>query len=178
MMENTTTTTTTQAFLAQSRQPEIFALHTIFFTLAVLAVAGRVYTAAYLVNVVPGRGRGGCGRLAAHDWLAVATGVGTVGVYTCSMLWLRFGLGRHAAWARGQDDGANIRRFLQTVMANEVLYTTTLACARLSLVVFYYRIFGVTNMRYWLHFVVAGIVAWALYSVSVSLLFLVRESLM
>lgn len=183
-------TTTPQAFLAQNRQPEIYAIHTIFFVLAVVAVAARVYTAAYLGT--PGRraaGRGGgggcCGgrssnsnnsRLAAHDWLAVAAGVGTVGVYTCSMLWLRFGLGRHAAWTRrpesgggdGDNGGANIRRFLQTVMANEVLYTTTLVCARLSLVIFYYRIFGVTNMRYWLHFVVAGIVAWALYSVSVN----------
>lgn len=149
------TNVTYTAFLAQTRQPEIYATHTIAFVLALLAVAGRFYTALCVAKRA----------LAGHDWLALAAGVGTVGVYTCSMLWMRFGLGRHAAWALGQDE-MNIQRFLQTIMANEMLYTTTLACARLSLVVFYYRIFGVTNMRYWLHFVVGFIVAWSLYSVS------------
>lgn len=158
-MDNITTTAAQAAYLAQNRQPIIYATHTPAFVLALLAVAGRFYTACRLN---PHRRRP-----AAHDWLALAAGVGTAGVYACSMLWVRFGLGRHAAWARAQTpDGANIRRFLQTVLANEVLYTTTLACARLSLVVLYYRLFGLTTMRYWLHGVTGLIVAWALYSVS------------
>lgn len=152
------TNVTYTAYLAQNRQPEVYAVHTVFFVLALLAVAGRFYTAVRVAKRA----------LAWHDWLALMAGVGTVGVYTCSMLWMRFGLGRHAAWALEVDE-TNIKRFLQTIMANEILYTTTLACARLSLVVFYYRIFGVTNMRYWLHCVVGLIVSWALYSVSLDL---------
>lgn len=80
------------------------------------------------------------------------------------MLWLRFGLGRHVAWIM-QNDPKNIERFFKTIVANEVLYTTALACARLSLVAFFYRIFGVSSMRYFLHGFVFFIVAWAISTV-------------
>ncbi|KAH7151011.1 hypothetical protein DER46DRAFT_689705, partial [Fusarium sp. MPI-SDFR-AT-0072] len=66
------------------------------------------------------------------------------------MLWLRFGLGRHLAWVM-QDDPKNIENFFKAIVANEIMYTTALACARLSLVAFFYHIFGVSSMRYFLH---------------------------
>lgn len=80
------------------------------------------------------------------------------------MLWLRFGLGRHAAVVM-QEDPNNIPRFFQTIVANEILYTTGLACARLSLVAFFYRIFGVLSMRFFLHGFVFVIIAWAISTV-------------
>lgn len=80
------------------------------------------------------------------------------------MLWLRFGLGRHLAWVV-QDDPKNIERFFKTIVANEMFYTTALACARLSLVAFFYHIFGVSSMRYFLHGFVFLIVAWAISTV-------------
>lgn len=80
------------------------------------------------------------------------------------MLWLRFGLGRHLAWVV-QDDPKNIERFFKTIVANEMFYTTALACARLSLVAFFYQIFGVSSMRYFLHGFVFLIVSWAISTV-------------
>ncbi|KAF5981894.1 integral membrane protein [Fusarium coicis] len=77
------------------------------------------------------------------------------------MLWLRFGLGRHLAWVM-QDDPKNIENFFKAIVANEVMYTTALACARLSLAAFFYHIFGVSTMRYFLHGFVAFIIAWAI----------------
>lgn len=149
---------TQAAYLAESRQTEVYATHTVAFVLALVAVGSRFYTATRVAKRA----------LEWHDWLALGAGVGSVGVFACSMLWMRFGLGRHAAWAL-QQDPRNVKRFLQTIMANELLYTTTLALARMSLVVFYYHIFGLTNMRYWLHFVVGFIAAWSLSSVSLCL---------
>lgn len=64
-----------------------------------------------------------------------------------------------------QEDPNNIPRFFQTIVANEILYTTGLACARLSLVAFYYRIFGVLSMRFFLHGFVFVIIAWAISTV-------------
>ena len=80
------------------------------------------------------------------------------------MLWLRFGLGRHLAWVV-QDDPKNIERFFKTIVANEMFYTTALACARLSLVAFFYQIFGVSSMRYFLHGFVFLIISWAISTV-------------
>ncbi|KKY16117.1 putative integral membrane protein [Diplodia seriata] len=95
------------------------------------------------------------------DWLAFVAAVNTVGVFIGTMLWLRFGLGRHSA-AVMQDDPKDVSRFFQTILANEIMYTTALACARLSLVAFFYRIFGVSSMRFFLHGFVFVIIAWAI----------------
>ncbi|KAL1640682.1 hypothetical protein SLS58_006696 [Diplodia intermedia] len=95
------------------------------------------------------------------DWLSFVAAVNTVGVFIGSMLWLHFGLGRHSA-AVMQEDPKNISRFFQTILANSIMYTTALACARLSLVAFFYRIFGVSSMRYFLHGFVFVIIAWAI----------------
>ena len=81
------------------------------------------------------------------------------------MLYLRFGLGRHAVVV-AQEDPQNLSRFLQTIVANEIVYTTGLACARLSIVFLYYRIFGTSNMRYFLHGFTAIIIAWTIGTVS------------
>lgn len=83
------------------------------------------------------------------------------------MLWLRFGLGRHLAWVM-QDDPKNIENFFKAIVANEVMYTTALACARLSLVAFFYHIFGISTMRYFLHGFVAFIIAWAISTVKIT----------
>ncbi|KAL0262019.1 hypothetical protein SLS55_003454 [Diplodia seriata] len=100
------------------------------------------------------------------DWLAFVAAVNTVGVFIGTMLWLRFGLGRHSA-AVMQDDPKDVSRFFQTILANEIMYTTALACARLSLVAFFYRIFGVSSMRYFLHGFVFVIISWAIATVRV-----------
>lgn len=83
------------------------------------------------------------------------------------MLYLRFGLGRHAVVV-SQEDPENLSRFLQTIVANEIVYTTGLACARLSIVALYYRIFGSSNMYYFLQGFAAFIVAWAIATASTS----------
>lgn len=83
------------------------------------------------------------------------------------MLYLRFGLGRHAIVV-SQEDPENLSRFLQTIVANEIVYTSGLAFARLSIVALYYRIFGSSNMQYFLHGFSAFIVAWAISTVSPS----------
>lgn len=80
------------------------------------------------------------------------------------MMWLRFGLGRHEIVAL-EEDPMNIVYFYQTIFANEILYPFGLATARLSLVVLYHRIFGLFNARYYLHGLMAFIMAWAVYAV-------------
>lgn len=81
------------------------------------------------------------------------------------MLYLHFGLGRHAVVV-AQEDPQNLSRFLQTIVANEIVYTAGLAFARLSIVFLYYRIFGSSNMKYFLHGFTAFIVAWSISTVS------------
>lgn len=83
------------------------------------------------------------------------------------MLYLRFGLGRHAIVV-SKEHPKHLSRFLQTIVANEIVYTTGLACARLSIVALYYRIFGSSNMLYFLHGFAAFIVAWAIATVNMS----------
>ncbi|TDZ19055.1 Satratoxin biosynthesis SC1 cluster protein 4 [Colletotrichum orbiculare MAFF 240422] len=86
-----------------------------------------------------------------------------VGVFTGTMFWLRFGLGRHEAVVL-EEDPMNVQRFYQTIFANEILYPMGLACARLSLVILYNRIFGLFTARYYLYGTMAFIMAWSVYA--------------
>ncbi|KAL6699289.1 hypothetical protein J3F84DRAFT_406036 [Trichoderma pleuroticola] len=137
------------AFWAENRQAEVYAVSTVFFVLSLLSLSGRL-TAARIVGK----------SLWWDDWFAIIATVCGIGGYITTMLYLRFGLGRHAIVVI-QEDPENLSRFLQTIVANEIVYTTGLACARLSIVTLYYRIFGTSNMRYFLHGFAAFIVGWA-----------------
>ncbi|KAI1069173.1 hypothetical protein LB507_008707 [Fusarium sp. FIESC RH6] len=138
------------AFLAESRQNEVYATHIAFFVMMMLIVPCRFFSARITDK-----------KMGWDDWLAYFAAFNTIGVFIGSMLWLRFGLGRHVAWVV-QDDPTNIERFFKTIVANEMFYTTALACARLSLVAFFYQIFGVSSMRYFLHGFVFLIISWAI----------------
>ncbi|KAL3587771.1 hypothetical protein FPOAC2_13670 [Fusarium poae] len=121
-----------EAFLNESRQNEVYATHISFFILMIIIVPCRFFSSRISKKT-----------LSWDDWLAYFAAFNTVGVFITSMLWLRFGLGRHLAWVM-QDDPNNIQNFFKAIIANEIMYTTALACARLSLVAFYYHIFGVS----------------------------------
>ncbi|RYC78901.1 hypothetical protein BFJ63_vAg18222 [Fusarium oxysporum f. sp. narcissi] len=138
------------AFLVESRQDEVYATHIAFFVMMIIIVPCRFFSSRITKK-----------SLGWDDWLAYFAAFNTIGVFIGSMLWLRFGLGRHLAWVL-QDDPKNIERFFKTIVANEMFYTTALACARLSLVAFFYHIFGVSSMRYFLHGFVFLILAWAI----------------
>ncbi|TFB04657.1 hypothetical protein CCMA1212_003284 [Trichoderma ghanense] len=138
------------AFLAENRQAEVYAVATVFFVLSLLALSGRL----------------GAARIAGKplwwdDWFAIIATICGIGGYVTTMLYLHFGLGRHAVVV-AQEDPQNLSRFLQTIVANEIVYTAGLAFARLSIVFLYYRIFGSSNMKYFLHGFTAFIVAWSI----------------
>ncbi|KAK1953508.1 hypothetical protein LY78DRAFT_594378, partial [Colletotrichum sublineola] len=85
------------------------------------------------------------------------------GLFIGTMLFLHFGLGRHEIIVE-KEDHMNIRRYFQTIFANEIMYPVGLGCARLSLAVLYYRIFGLFGARYYLYGVIAFIFAWTIYA--------------
>ncbi|KAK1579295.1 uncharacterized protein LY79DRAFT_638779 [Colletotrichum navitas] len=140
------------AFKAESRSGEVFSIHTAFFVLSVLSVAARLAAARH-------SGR----KIGWDDWLAVASLVFVAGVFTGTMLWLKFGLGRHAIVVE-EEDPTNITRFFQTIYANEILYPLGLSTARMSLVVLYNRIFGLFKARFYLAGLMAFIGMWAVYA--------------
>ncbi|GKT66886.1 integral membrane protein [Colletotrichum tofieldiae] len=142
------------AFRAEDRSGEVYIIHTIFFVLAILSVFARLGAARH-------SGR----KIGWDDWLAVASLIFIMGVFTGTMFWLKFGLGRHAIVVQ-EEDPMNITHFYQTIFANEILYPMGLATARLSLVILYHRIFGLFSARYYLYGLMAFIGAWAVYAVS------------
>ncbi|GKT94860.1 integral membrane protein [Colletotrichum tofieldiae] len=140
------------AFRAEDRSGEVYIIHTIFFVLAILSVFARLGAARH-------SGR----KIGWDDWLAVASLIFIMGVFTGTMFWLKFGLGRHAIVVQ-EEDPMNITHFYQTIFANEILYPMGLATARLSLVILYHRIFGLFSARYYLYGLMAFIGAWAVYA--------------
>ncbi|OLN96779.1 hypothetical protein CCHL11_02400 [Colletotrichum chlorophyti] len=140
------------AFRAENRANEVLVIHTIFFALAILSVFARLAAARY-------SGR----KFSLDDWLAVASATFITGVFTGSMFWIRFGLGKHEVVVK-EEDPMNLSRFFQTIFANELMYPLGLATARLSLVVLYHRIFGLFKARYYLYGLVAFIGAWSIYA--------------
>ncbi|KAF6826119.1 integral membrane protein [Colletotrichum plurivorum] len=147
-----TTTEGSEAFRAESRANEVFTIHLIFFFLAIISVIARLAAARVSAR-----------RITWDDWLAFLSLFFVIGVFAGTMLWLRFGLGRHEIVVQ-EEDPMNIVRFYQTIFANEIMYPLSLSSARLSLVVLYHRIFGLFNARYWLYGLQAFIVAWAIYA--------------
>ncbi|KAK0377456.1 hypothetical protein CLIM01_05184 [Colletotrichum limetticola] len=140
------------AFRAENRAGEVYTIHIIFFVLSILSVCARLAAARQ-------SGR----RLAWDDWLSVTALVFIVGVFTGTMFWLKFGLGRHEVVVH-EEDPMNITRFYQTIFANEIMYPMGLASARLSLVILYHRIFGLFSARYYLYGLMFFIGAWAIYA--------------
>ncbi|KAK2007294.1 hypothetical protein LZ32DRAFT_568629 [Colletotrichum eremochloae] len=140
------------AFKAESRSGEVYTVHIVFFVLSILSVVARLAAARH-------SGR----KIGSDDWLAVISLVFIIGVFTGTMLWLRWGLGRHAIVAE-EEDPMNITRFFQTIYANEILYPMGLASARMSLVVLYNRIFGLFKARFYLWGLMAFIGMWAVYA--------------
>ncbi|KZL67488.1 integral membrane protein [Colletotrichum incanum] len=139
-------------FETQSRAGEVYVVHIIFFVLSVITVLARLAAA-----------RTSRRDLELDDWLALAAVVFIMGLFIGTMLFLRFGLGRHEVVVE-KEDHLNITRYFQTMFANEILYPLGLGCARLSLAVLYYRIFGLFSARYYLYGVIAFIVAWTIYA--------------
>ncbi|TEA12108.1 hypothetical protein C8034_v006589 [Colletotrichum sidae] len=142
----------TAAFRAENRAGEVYTVHIIFFVLSIISVLARFAAVKF-------QGR----KWTWDDWLAVASLFFIVGVFTGTMFWLRFGLGRHEAVVL-EEDPMNVQRFYQTIFANEILYPMGLACARLSLVILYNRIFGLFTARYYLYGTMAFIMAWSVYA--------------
>ncbi|KAK1983673.1 hypothetical protein LZ30DRAFT_587916 [Colletotrichum cereale] len=140
------------AFKAESRSGEVYTVHIVFFVLSTVSVIGRLGAARH-------SGR----KIGWDDWLAVTSLVFTTGVFTGTMFWLRFGLGRHAVVVEGEDP-MNITRFYQTIYANEMLYPMALSTARMSLVILYNHIFGLFRARFYLYGLMACIGMWAVYA--------------
>ncbi|KAM5371549.1 hypothetical protein ACJA88_009536 [Fusarium oxysporum] len=96
-----------ESFLNESRQNEVYATHIAFFALMMIIVPCRFFSSRLTKKT-----------LSWDDWLAYFAAFNTVGVFITSMLWLRFGLGRHLAWVM-QDDPKNIENFFKAIVANE-----------------------------------------------------------
>ncbi|OMP89046.1 hypothetical protein BK809_0005767 [Diplodia seriata] len=152
-MDATTMTPEQQAaFLAQNRQGEVYAVHISFFLLMLMVIPARIASARMAKKP-----------LSWDDWLAFVAAVSSI---RTTEIEHADTASRHSA-AVMQDDPKDVSRFFQTILANEIMYTTALACARLSLVAFFYRIFGVSSMRYFLHGFVFVIISWAIATVRV-----------
>ncbi|KAF5566237.1 integral membrane protein [Fusarium napiforme] len=121
-----------EAFLNESRQNEVYATHIAFFVMVMIIVPCRIFSSTLTKKT-----------LSWDDWLA----------YFAAFIRLGYS---------SQDDPKNIENFFKAIIANEIMYTTALAFARLSLVAFSYHIFGVSTMRSFLHGFVAFIIAWAI----------------
>ncbi|KAJ3543754.1 hypothetical protein NM208_g3409 [Fusarium decemcellulare] len=164
-MDTHAAVTPDQAFLNENRQNEVYATHITFFIIMMIIVPCR-WASCRLVGKP----------LSWDDGLAYFAAFNTIGVFIGSMLWLKFGLGMHVAVV-AQQDPKNLERFFQTIVANEMLYTTALASARLSLIAFLYQIFGVSSMRYFLHGFAILVVAWAISTVNTPYFFVGISSL-
>ncbi|KAK2038394.1 hypothetical protein LZ31DRAFT_533379 [Colletotrichum somersetense] len=140
------------AFKAESRAGEVYQVHIAFFVLSVVSVIARLAAARHSRR-----------KIGWDDWLAVTSLVFITGVFTGTMLWLRFGLGRHMIVVE-EEDPMNLTRFFQTIYANEILYAMGLASARMSLVILYKRIFGLFKARFYLYGLMGFLGMWAVYA--------------
>ncbi|KAF2875851.1 hypothetical protein BDV95DRAFT_591276 [Massariosphaeria phaeospora] len=95
--------------------------------------------------------------IAAEDWTIVAAQIAVYGMATCAILAIVLGgLGHHAA-----TQPEKVSQFLKILVAMQVFYGTTLGLIKVSICLFYNRIFPLRGFRQYSWLVIALITAWS-----------------
>ncbi|KAL3417920.1 pth11-like integral membrane protein [Phlyctema vagabunda] len=137
--------------LHQNQDREIFSDVLALMVLATLFVVVRIFTRIFART----------GGMAADDYLIIVGWLFTTGTAMCCLISTRYGCGRHL-WVVSQSDFESIFKILYSYV---YLYATGVSFTKLSILLFYRRVFGVTKafwiclslvVGYW----VAIIIAW------------------
>ncbi|CAK7230071.1 hypothetical protein SBRCBS47491_007462 [Sporothrix bragantina] len=110
----------------------VITVSTITMTVALTALAARVFTRAVLVK-----------QFGADDWGACVAGLGLLlcGIWVC--LNIKYGLGKHA-WTL---TGPEIENYFMYFYISIVWYNFTLVAVKLSFLLQYYRVFSIPKIR-------------------------------
>lgn len=79
------------------------------------------------------------------------------------------GVGRHIQYI-GLTNPEGIITMLKTLTAGEMCYTVSISFSKFSILAFYWRLFGVTNIRKLLIFVAAIVTGWMISVVCMHIL--------
>ena len=130
------------ADLSATKQPYIYGVCCALYVLSVIAVALR-FVARRLKAA----------RYGWDDWLVVGALFLNTVFFIDVLLTLKYGMGRHLASL------AEYAPILKLYLFGDVAYTTTMACTKFSILVFYLRIFGETPIIRRLIYLLLGISA-------------------
>ena len=130
------------ADLNETKQPYIYGACCALYVLSVIAVALR-----FVARRLKAAGYGW------DDWLIVGALFLNTVFFIDVLLSLKYGMGRHLASLM------QYAPILKLYLFGRVAYTTTMACTKFSILVFYLRIFEQTRTICWLIYLLLGISA-------------------
>ncbi|KAI9681517.1 MAG: hypothetical protein M1817_002801 [Caeruleum heppii] len=141
------------ANIKDDRGPEIIAINIVLITLTIAAVAIRI--AARKIVKVP---------LSWDDYVILFSMTMAIGLVINNFFLVHYGMGQHAA-AIGID---GVVRYLRGLFGYYILYILCLPSAKLSILLFYYRIFPTQHFRRAAYVVGGFIVFWCVGTIFAS----------
>ncbi|TAQ83673.1 hypothetical protein B7494_g7999 [Chlorociboria aeruginascens] len=147
--------------LMANKGPSIYAAAITTFTLASIGVVLRILSR-----------RLACGRFWWDDWFIFISYFFAIPIFAVTILWLKKGVGKHievvALTATGPQ---GVVMVLKTVVPGGISYTLSILFSKYSILAFYWRIFGLTNLRWLLIFLTIFVTCRALAVIIASSIF-------
>ena len=136
--------------LSETKQPYIYGVACAVYVLSFIAVALR-FVARRLTLASRGW----------DDWLILGSLFLNTALLVHILVLLKYGFGRHL------ESMSQYAPIMKLYLFGDIAYTTTMACTKLSILAFYWRIFGHTKILRWLAGILCGLSAiWGLQTVS------------
>ncbi|KAL6718754.1 hypothetical protein ACLMJK_002988 [Lecanora helva] len=143
------------AYLSESRQPQLYAAYTVTYAFAIIAVCLRLAARKYFSKA----------GIWLDDYAIVLSLVIASGDYIDMIMWVYRGVGKHIE-STGPE---GIRHFFLSLFVCEIFYTLTLCFTKCSILLFYLRIFGRTNIRISLVILALIIAGWTIVVIAATI---------
>ena len=136
--------------LSDTKQPYIYGVACAVYVLSFISVALR-FVARRLTSASRGW----------DDWLILGSLFLNTALLVHILVLLKYGFGRHL------ESMSQYAPIMKLYMFGDIAYTMTMTCTKLSILAFYWRIFGHTKVLRWLAGILCGLSAiWGVQTVS------------
>ncbi|XRM45278.1 hypothetical protein ABZX51_008378 [Aspergillus tubingensis] len=134
--------------LTESKRPELYGAYSVTYALALLAFGLRIVSRTLISKA----------GLWWDDYLICIAMLTATANYATMIDWVNHGVGQHI-YLYGLP---GLHHFLLNLFIVEILYTLSICFTKYSILMFYWRIFGMSNIRYPIYLIAFVVTGWGL----------------
>ncbi|KAI2885216.1 hypothetical protein CBS63078_11256 [Aspergillus niger] len=134
--------------LTESKRPELYGAYSVTYALALLAFGLRIVSRTLISKA----------GLWWDDYLVCMAMLTATANFATMIDWVNHGVGQHIYLYGIQG----LHHFLLNLFIVEILYTLSICFTKYSILMFYWRIFGMSNIRYPIYLIAFVVTGWGL----------------